>query len=73
MKVFVTNIPLNVYVDGWVTVPDDTPPEKLQDAIGEALCEKGFEKETPTLDVEDAEVDEGAIRDGWEFSFPLEG
>jgi hypothetical protein len=79
-RVFVTNIPLNAYVDGWVEVPEGTTADDLQDAIKEALLTKGFTPETQTLSVGsgahglsgDVELDEGIIKGGWEFLTPME-
>lgn len=68
MKILVSNIPIHAYETGLVTVPDDTPEEKLQDAIRDALLQDGYESITgfPT----DAELDTGIIGGGWEFLVP---
>jgi len=72
-KVFVTNIPVHAYVDGWVEVLEGTDPEKLNEALAETLCEKGYEPETRMLKVpDDTDLDEGTIKGGWVFSTPLE-
>jgi len=73
-RVFVTNIPVHAYVDGWIEVPDDTDPEKMNEALVESICENGYSVETRTLNVPgDIDLDEGTIKGGWEFSTPLDG
>lgn len=71
-RVFVSNIPVHAYVDGWVEVPDGTDPEALNDAIATALCERGYSAESSTLAVGETDLDEGIIKGGWEFTTPLE-
>lgn len=69
-RVLVTNIPVCAFVDGWVDVPDDTQPDNMNDAIGSALCERGFSPASPRLRVpEQIELSEELIRSGWEFTW----
>ena len=70
-KVFVSNIPVRVCVDGWVTVPDDTPAEGLSEAVAKSLLEDGFEPETTKIDPSETEVDRSYDLKLWEFTFPL--
>jgi hypothetical protein len=74
-RVYVQNIPVLAYVDGWVVVSDDTDSETtLNEELAKALLEKGYEPETQTLVVpNDVELDAKVIESGrWVFSIPLE-
>ena len=73
-RVFVTNIPLNAYANGWVEVDDDvTDRVNVNGAISAAVREGRFAFETTVLRLpDDAEVDEAVIHAGWQFSTPLE-
>ncbi len=75
MRFLVTNIPVNSYVTGVVTVPDGTPPEELQDAIRASLLEDGYVPVGGRLSHErgchdpDPELDTGILKGGWELNF----
>jgi hypothetical protein len=72
MRFLVTNIPVNSWVTGVVTVPDGTPPEKLQDAIRGALLEAGYVpvgRNPRGGNDADPELDRGILKGGWELVF----
>jgi hypothetical protein len=71
-KVFVSNIPVRACVDGWVEVPDGTPPEDLQAALAEALKKGQYEPQTSSVEITlDTQVDQSLVG-VWEFCTPLE-
>lgn len=58
-KLFVTNVPIHAYLQGWVEVPADTSPEDLQEAIAKSIASGGLKPhfqpmESVTWDLEDA-------------------
>ena len=67
-KVLVTNIPVNAFVEGWVTVPADAEGDELQDAIGLALKTNGYTRAEPDfIDSASVCLDDSVIDGGWEF------
>lgn len=65
MKIKVGNIPLHAFQTGIVEVPDGTPPEAMNSAIGAAIRAHGFKASGPP---ESHELNETALRGDWEFS-----
>lgn len=65
-RVLVTNIPLNLYVCGYVEVPDDTADDDMQEAVAKSLIESGYRRTRP--DDNHVEIDEGIVIGGWEFT-----
>ena len=66
MKVRVTNIPLDAFAEGIVDVPDGTTDGEMQEAVGKAMIEQGYQPigQQPSS----YELNEGLVRGGWEFS-----
>ncbi len=71
--VLVTNIPVHAYIEAWVAIPTETPPDKLDEALTAAVLAGEYSPtenliDTPTHD----DLDKTSIASGWEFSTPLE-
>jgi hypothetical protein len=66
-KLFVTNVPIHAYFQGWVEVPDDTPTEDLQEAIAKSIASGGWEPHLQPMECVTWDLDEEAIFN-WEFS-----
>ena len=72
-KVYVNNIPVQGWLEGWVDVPGDTKPEELQAEIANAIKRGRFQPADGSEgEIEYAGADKATIDDGWEFSLPLE-
>jgi hypothetical protein len=80
-RVFVSNIPVRMCVDGWVVLPDAddklTPDDgEFHEAIAQALRSDGFKlaRETYAFRARDEELDldRAALDAGWEFDTPEE-
>jgi len=75
MRFLVTNIPVNSWTTGVVTVPDGTSPEDLQEAIRKALFDGGYVPvgRNPFRELgsaePDPELDRGILAGGWELDF----
>ncbi len=70
-RVFVVNIPVHAYVEGWVEVPGDTEPENLDKAIAESLRKNGYRPETTKIPSDEVNLDT-TVLDNWTFSTSLE-
>jgi hypothetical protein len=68
MKVLVTNIPVRSYATKWVTVPDNTSPDAMSQAIAETLLNGEVALTNADVQRDGIELDEGAVRSGWQFN-----
>jgi len=72
MRFLVTNIPVNSWVAGVVTVPYGTSPEELPEAIRKALLDGGYVpvgRNPRDGNDADPELDRGILAGGWELDF----
>lgn len=73
MKIHVTNIPVRGFAEGEVEIPDDTPPEGIQDALEAALKECEIDPSWKIEIDDNLETDAGLIDGGWEFNWRQDG
>ena len=73
MKILVTNIPVDAYIEAWVEIPDDTAEDDIQDAIGKSIIQNGVVSNPNSMPANEeasiGDINEDLITSGWEFSF----
>jgi hypothetical protein len=73
MKILVTNIPVDAYIEAWVEIPDDTAEDDIQGAIGKSIIQNGVVSNPNSMPANEeasiGDINEDLITSGWEFSF----